>query len=148
MFLVSGERAAIMRRRAERALAWARRALEERDHDTAAREAEYAAQLYLKSVILRISGEEARGHGLRELLGLLAHYLFEGGLVEEASAVSEYARKNRALLADLSAAHIRSIYGLFEYGEKEAKTLVDLTEDLTGFLRMLEERVFGGSEQT
>jgi HEPN domain-containing protein len=53
----------------------AEKASEEGDYDTAAREAEYFVQLYIKSLIYRVLGEERRGHDIRGLLGILASSL-------------------------------------------------------------------------
>jgi len=50
----------LLRKRALNVLKWAVRVLEEGDYDMAAREAEYAAQLYLKSLLYRVLGEEVR----------------------------------------------------------------------------------------
>ena len=68
---MSGRYPILLRKRALNALKWAERAYNDGDYDTAVREAEYAVQLYIKSIIYRILGEEIRGHNIRELLGVL-----------------------------------------------------------------------------
>ena len=143
---MSGEYPLILRRRALNALKWAERALEEGDYDTAAREAEYAAQLYLKSVIYRVRGEEVRGHNINELLGILAYTLIEEGLEEEARIVIDYSRSRRRELAELSDAHVKATYGLVEYTRRVSEELVRLARELIEMLRGLEERIFGGGE--
>ncbi len=141
---MSSEYAALLRRRALKALKWARRACEEGDYDVCALQAEYAARLYLKSVLYRVLGEEVRGHDVRALVGLLAAALMEEGLEDLAREVTEYARKHRLELAALSDAHTRAVYGLAEYGEREAGLLLKIAEQLVELLEGLERRLFAG----
>ena len=143
---MSGEYPLLLRRRALNALKWAERALGEGDYDTAAREAEYAAQLYLKSVIYRVRGWEVRVHNINELLGILAYILIEEGLDEEARLVMDYARSRRRELAELSEAHTRASYGLSEYTRRVSAELVKVAREVIEVLRKLEERIFGGRE--
>ena len=143
---LSGEYPLILRRRALNALKWAERALEEGDYDTAAREAEYAAQLYLKSVIYRVRGWEARGHNINELLGILAYTLIEEGLDEEARLLMDYSRSRRRELAELSEAHTKASYGLAEYTRRVSMELVRVARELIDVLRRLEARIFGGGK--
>lgn len=143
---MSGDYPMLLRRRALNALRWAERALEEGDYDTAAREAEYAAQLYLKSVIYRILGEEVRGHNIRELLGVLASALLEEGFSEEAGMLADYTRRKRRELAELSEAHARATYGLAEYTRAAAELLVRVARDVVETLRELEGRIFARGE--
>ena len=142
---MSGEYAALLRKRAMNALKWARRACEEGDYDTCALEAEYAVQLYLKSLLLRVLGEEVRGHHVRELMGLLAAALMEQGMERLAHRVAEYVRRHRRELAELSDAHTRAVYGLVEYGEREAKLLLQIANQVIERLRELEEVLFAGA---
>ena len=48
---MSGEYACLLKKRALNAFKWAKRAFEEGDYDIAAREAGYAARLYIESFI-------------------------------------------------------------------------------------------------
>jgi len=136
----------LLRKRALNALKWAVRALEEGDYDMAAREAEYAAQLYLKSLLYRVLGEEARSHNLRELLGVLISALLEEGLRKEAEMLADYVRRKRRELAELSDAHSRATYGLAEYTRATANLLVRIAQDIIEKLKELEERLFAGEE--
>jgi len=140
---VSGEYYIILRKRALATLKWAKRALEEGDYDIAAREAEYAAQLYVKALIYRVLGEEVRGHNLRELLGVLISGLLEEGFEEEARELSEFSRKRRRELAELSDAHTRAVYGIAEYTKRASKELIRVAEEVISFLASLEARIFG-----
>lgn len=139
---MSGEYARVLQKRALNAIRWARRACEEGDYDTCALQAEYAVQLYLKSIIYRVTGEETRGHNIRELFGILIAALLEQGERELAEEVSEYLRKHRRELAELSDAHTRAIYGLVEYGEKEAGMLLRIAEEAIERLKELEGKIF------
>jgi len=140
---MSGEYPALLRKRALNALKWARRAFEDGDYDTAVREAEYAVQLYVKSVIHRVLGEEVRGHSLRELLGILVSALIEEGLEEEAREVADYVRRHRRELAELTEAHTRAVYGLIEYGRRESEILLKIAESVIAAVKDLEAKVFG-----
>jgi len=136
----------LLRKRALNVLKWAVRALEEGDYDIAAREAEYAAQLYLKSLLYRVLGEEARSRNLRELLGVLISALLEEGLRNEAEMLADYVRRKRRELAELSDAHTRATYGLAEYTKATANLLVRIAQDIIGKLKELEGRLFAGEE--
>ncbi len=52
--------------------------------DLAALNAGYAVQLYVKSILYRVSGEEWRGHNIRLLLGALSMILEQQGFRREA----------------------------------------------------------------
>ena len=143
VFNVSGTYPQLLRKRALSSLKWAERALAEGDYDFAVREAEYAIQLFLKSIIYRIAGEEVRGHNIRELLSVLTSALIEEGLNDEAFRIVEYVRKHRRELAELAYAHTKATYGLLEYGEKEAKIIFNIVKNLMEELEKLEAKIFG-----
>jgi len=140
---MSGEYSALLRKRSLRALKWAERAFKDGDYDIAVREADYAVQLYAKSLIYRVLGEEVRGHNLRELLGILASSLIEEGFKEEAENLIDYSRKHRRELAELSDAHVHATYGLTEYSRTEASVLLKIAKNVIDALGGLEVRVFG-----
>ena len=123
-------------------LKWARRAFDEGDYDVCALNAQYAVQLYLKSILCRVLGEEVRGHDIRELFGLLAAALMEQGAEDLAGEVASYLRMHRRELAELSDAHTRATYGLVEYGRREASLLLNIAEEALGKLRELEVKLF------
>ncbi len=76
-------------------------------------------------------------------MGVLASALIEQGLNEEANLVIDFIRAKRRPIAELSDAHTRAMYSLFEYGEKEAKILIKIAEDIIEMLQTLEEKIFG-----
>ena len=139
---MSGEYPSLLKKRALNALKWAMKAFEEGDCDTAVRDAEYAEQLYVKSLIYRIIGEEVRGHNIRELLGLLASALLEEGFKDQSRRITMYTRKNRRMLAELSDAYTRATYGLFEYGKREAEILLKIASMVIEELERLEDEIF------
>ena len=141
---MSGEYAVLLSRRALAAFKWAQRAYGEGDYDISVLQAEYAVQLYLKSLLYRVLGEEVRGHSIRELLGLLAVSLMEQGAEDLAREVMEYVRRHRRELAELSEAHTRATYGLAEYGGREAGLLLRIAGQVLEMLRELEKKIFGG----
>ena len=143
MIELSGEYAVLLRKRALSALKWAERAFNEGDYDVAVREAEYAVQLYIKSIIYRVLGEEVRGHNIRELLGILASGLIEEGLKSEAENLIEYTRKHRRELAELSEARTRATYGLIEYSKEGATILLRIARNVINMLKNLEVKIFG-----
>ncbi len=141
---MSGEYASLLRKRALAAFKWAQRACSEGDYDICVLQAEYAVQLYIKSLLYRVLGEEVRGHNVRELLGLLAASLMEQGIEDLARDVADYVRRHRRELEELSEAHTRATYGLVEYGEREARLLLKIAEQVLGKLKELERKLFGG----
>jgi len=140
---VSGEYAEVLRRRALSGLHWAERACEAGDYDICALMAEYAAQLYLKSLIYRVRGEEVREHSIGELFGVLTASLMEQGLRDLAEELVEYSRRHRREFAELSEAHTRAVYGLIGYGEKEAKLILAIARSVIEKLREIEVKLFG-----
>lgn len=83
---LSGEYAALLKKRALSMLSLAKSLLREGQNDLAALNAEYAAQLYLKALLYRVTGEEWRGHGIRSLLGALSAVLEGAGFRQEAES--------------------------------------------------------------
>jgi len=140
---MSGRYPILLRKRALNALKWAERAYNDGDYDTAVREAEYAVQLYIKSIIYRILGEEIRGHNIRELLGVLVSALIEESFGTEANELIDYIRKHRRELAELSEAHTRAVYGLVEFGRRESGILLKIAKDILSVLKDLEVKIFG-----
>ena len=142
---MSGRYPDLLRRRAESMMRLAERLLSEGEYDLAVLNAEYAAQLYVKSVLLRLTGEEWRGHGIRTLLGAVALAAQGGGLGDVAENIVDFTRKNKRMLAELEEAHTRSVYGPFEYSEEQAKAIIELAKSIIQLMKGIEDRVFGGA---
>lgn len=140
---MSGDYSRLLERRAEAMLRLAERLLVEGEYDLAALNAEYAAQLYIKGVLHRLSGEEWRGHSIRSLLGVLAMIVRDAGLDEASDRIYEYIRNKRRILAELEEAHTRAVYGVFEYSREQAETLVAAAKEVIELVRRVEEEALG-----
>ncbi len=140
---MSGDYPSLLKRRATSMLKLAERLLSEGEYDLAVLNAEYAAQLYVKALLNRLSGDEWRGHSVRTLLGALALVVREGGLEGIAETIQEFVRHNRRMLAELDEAHVRSIYGPLQYSREQAEALVQAAKSVVALLKGIEEQVFG-----
>lgn len=141
---MSGSYPDLLKRRAKSMMELAERLLNEGEYDLAVLNAEYAAQLYVKSVLYRLSGEEWRGHGIRTLLGAVALVAEGEGLRDVAESVIDFTRRNRRILAELEEAHTRSVYGAFEYSRDQAVAIVGSAKSAIELMKDIENRVFGG----
>jgi len=139
---MSGNYPGLLKRRAESMMRLAVRLLREGEFDLAVLNAEYAVQLYIKSLLYRLSGEEWRGHSVRTLLGALALILEENRLNDVAERIYDFTRRNRRILAELDEAHTRSIYGAFEYSKDQARVIVDAAQSIIKLVKGIEEVLF------
>jgi len=142
---MSGDYPILLRRRAESMFRLAEKLLNEGEYDLAVFNAEYATQLYVKSILYRLSEEEWRGHSVRILLGVLALEAESGGLKEMSRKVIDFTRRHRRWLAELDEAHTRSIYGIFEYSRDQATALVNIAKSVIELIKKVESEVFDGS---
>jgi len=140
---MSGKYAEVLRRRALSTLRWAERACEAGDYDIWALMAEYAAQLYLKSLVYRVRGEEIGVHSIGELFGILTASLMEQGLRDVAEELAEYSHRHRRELAELSEAHTRAVYGFVGYGRREAELVLGIARFVIEKLGEIEVKLFG-----
>jgi HEPN domain-containing protein len=85
--------------------------------------AEQAVQLYLKSMILEMSGEMPRTHSIRQLLNALRIVL---GKPDD---IDQFVGRSRSLLIRLEDAYINSRYISREYEREEAEELVSFAEE-------------------
>lgn len=121
----------LIRDRSLRMLASASRSLLNGDHDIAAFMADQAVQLYLKSVILELTGEVPRVHAVRQLFnGLKA-------VLGKSDEVDRFVRANRSLLIRLEDAYISSRYIPREYEKDEVEELVKFAEEAIKFVKSL-----------
>jgi len=140
---LSGEYSEVLRKRALSIFRWAEKTCEAGDYDICVLMAEYAVQLYLKSLIWRIRGEEVRGHSIGELFGVLTASIMEQGLKDLAEELVEYSRRRRREFAELSEARTRAVYGLIGYGEREAKLILAIARSVIEKLEEIEVKLFG-----
>ena len=130
---VSGEYVQLLKRRAMDFLDEARDA---RNPDLAVFFAEQAMQLFIKAILYELFGERVRGHGLRELLGLLARLLEDAGYRSEADKIRVFVAEHRGLLIEAEEAYTLARYGEVGYRESDARRIIELAEEL---IRVLEE---------
>ncbi|MGQ9719222.1 MAG: HEPN domain-containing protein [Nitrososphaerales archaeon] len=126
---MSIEEIGILRRRAETFLRYAKEALKHGEFDFACFSSEQAAQLFIKSVMLELTGEVPRLHRVRETLHLLLK-----SVPETEKSVYKFIEKNREKLRALDDAYITSRYLPSVYTSEDAETLVKLAEDLIEFI--------------
>ena len=116
--------------------------LEKGFYDLAAFHAEQALQLFLKSMLVRISGEEIRGHEVRELLATLAFSLETEGFKEIAEEMSKLAKRYRKLLVGLEEAYYEARYKPYPYTKEEAEELVEGARAIIAELKKLEGKLW------
>ncbi len=140
---MSGEYPRLLKKRALAMLELAERLLRENKYDLTVLHAEYAAQLYLKSLLYRLTGEEYRGRNIRALLALLAEALEDEDFETLADEVRRFVAGNRRLLAELEEGHARAVYGVFEYSRSQAERLLHIAREVVKLLSRIEREVFG-----
>lgn len=138
---MSGNYPRILKRRAEAMMKNAIRLFNEGEYDLAVLNAEYAAQLYVKAVLYQLSGEEWRGHSVRTLLGILAFLARENGLNEVANEIHDFIRRNRRILAELDEAHVRAVYGIFEYNREQANAIIDISRQVIDMVKRITNEI-------
>jgi len=121
----------LLRGRSLRMLETAKRSLACGDYDIAAFMADQAVQLYLKSVILELSGEMPRTHSVRQLFNALRTVL---GKPDD---IDQFVVRSRSLLIRLEDAYINSRYVSREYERDEVEELVGFAEEAIEFVKSL-----------
>lgn len=121
----------LLRDRSLRMLGSAKRSLLGGDYDIAAFMADQAVKLYLKSVILELTGEMPRVHAVRQLFHGLKVVL------DRSVEVDRFVRENRSLLIRLEDAYISSRYIPREYEKDKAEELVKFAEEAIEFVKSL-----------
>ena len=128
---MSHREVSLLRDRSLRMLSSARRSLLDGDYDLAAFMADQAVQLYLKSVILELTGELPRIHAVRQLIRVLKD------LSDRPKVIDDYVREKRSLLIRLEEAYISSRYMPRIYEKDEVEELVNFAEEAMGFVKDL-----------
>ena len=99
---------------------------------------EQSLQLYTKAVYYELFGERLRGHGLRELLGVLANSLGKAGLRDKAEELKMFVLSNRYALALLEEAYTMGRYGMHLYSLDDVNMCRSVAEKL---IKLLDEAV-------
>ncbi|MEO2240468.1 MAG: HEPN domain-containing protein [Euryarchaeota archaeon] len=118
--------------RAEGSLEAARWLLERGDTDLALVLAEQAAQFRIKAAQILLTGEHARGHDLRELLGVLRD-------VTGDERIDEFVREHAKALDVLDVAYTECRYGAWKPSKETVEWAIETTEELFELLERLEE---------
>lgn len=134
----------LLRRRSEAFYRQSRKAFEGGDYDVAVFLCEQAAQIRLKALLLRLLGFTPRGHGIREMLGLLSKVLEKLGRAELAQRVAGFGEARRGLLRLLEEAYTSSRYLPRSYSSEEAAEALGVVEELLKLIEGVEGGVFGG----
>ncbi|MCD6095039.1 MAG: HEPN domain-containing protein [Thermoprotei archaeon] len=119
----------LLRRRSLRMLNHAEHCITTGDYDLASFLAEQAVQLYLKSIILELTGEVPRTHVIRQLFHILRT------IVKNKELIDEFMRKNRRLLVGLEEAYLALRYLFRIYEKEEAEELINFAKEVINFVR-------------
>ena len=111
------------------------------NHDIAMFLIEQATQLYVKAAYFELFGVKVRGHGIRELLGLLAKDLEAQGYSELARELRDFVADNRDVLIMLEEAYVESRYGESSYDINDVSTVLRVVKSLIMLLDGLVNRV-------
>ncbi len=139
----SGLNANILRERALSMLEGAKWRFNRGEYDLACFEAEQAAQLYVKSLLLRVCGVAPRVHRLSELLGRLYSALRED-FEDVAGELANFTSSFRRSVWFLEESYYRGRYGYVEYSKEDGRECIDTAEKLINLLRRVEEVVSRG----
>jgi HEPN domain-containing protein len=101
-----------------------------------------AAQLYTKSLLLRMLGFTPRGHRVRELLGILLKALDSLDRVELSQEIARFNDVNRDALRLLEEAYTGSRCPSGVYGREDALKALKVAEELFKLLEVVERSVF------
>ena len=123
------DEAELLRRRSLRMLNHAEHCVTTGDYDLASFLAEQTVQLYLKSVILELTGEVPRTHVIRQLFHILRT------IVKNKELIDEFMRKNRRLLVGLEEAYLALRYLFRIYEKEEAEELINFAKEVINFVR-------------
>ena len=131
----------MLRGRAVRFYDYARIAFDEGDYDMTVFMYEQAAQLYTKSLLLRMLGFTPRGHRVRELLGVLLKALERLGMVELSQEIAKFNDVNRDALRLLEEAYTGSRCPSGVYEREDALRALKVVEELFKLLEVVERSV-------
>lgn len=122
-----------MRKRAIGFLEAAKYSLKRGNYDIAAFNAEQAAQLYLKSLLLELIGDFPKTHSLIFLLRELKRL--------KEREVEGFIARNKRGLHNLEDAYLTSRYFYKEFDEEDGRYLISLAEEVISFCEKLRSSV-------
>lgn len=126
---MSAKEIEILRERAGAFFRHAKEAIERGEYDFACFSSEQAAQLAIKSTMLRLIGEIPRLHRIRELLHLLGT-----SVPTSERLIHQFVSKNNEGLRALEDTYITSRYIPTSYTREEAEALLKLAQRIMGLM--------------
>ena len=131
----------IIKRRAKMFLDLASELMNKGILDIAAFHVHQACQLRVKASILRLTGNTPRVHGVRELLGILAHALEELGFRRESDMVMDFTRRFRDVLIDIEASYTEARYSAYTPSRSVVESMYRVVKELFELLDRVENIV-------
>ena len=117
-----------------RALNMLRTAENTNDYDLAMFLIDQAIQLYVKAIYFELLGSRIRGHGIRELIGMLAKGLESQGFNELAHELRSFVVNNRDVLVMLEEAYTEGRYGEISYDINDVSNALAIAKELIKLL--------------
>lgn len=113
------------------------------EYDLACFEAEQAAQLYIKSVLLRLVGEAPRIHGISNLMGRLYSALRDE-YPDLAGEIADLSSSMRRQIWFLDESYFMGRYGPVDYDQRDGRECVETAEAIIELVDKVERVVAGG----
>ncbi|BDR91482.1 HEPN domain-containing protein [Vulcanisaeta souniana] len=104
------------------------------DFDLAMFLIEQAIQLYIKAVYFELLGSKVRGHGIRELIGVLTKGLGSQGFSELVRELRDFVVYNRDILIMLEEAYTEGRYGEISYDIDDISKALNVAKELIRLL--------------
>ncbi|GAB6946956.1 HEPN domain-containing protein [Vulcanisaeta sp. JCM 16161] len=108
------------------------------DFDLAMFLIDQAIQLYVRAVYFELFGSRVRGHGIRELIGMLIKGLGSQGFNELARELMDFVSENRDILIMLKEAYTEDRYGEVSYDVNDVSNALNVAKEL---IKMLDKVV-------
>ncbi|ADN50743.1 HEPN domain-containing protein [Vulcanisaeta distributa] len=104
------------------------------DFDLAMFLIDQALQLYIKAVYFELFGSKVRGHGIRELIGMLIKGLGSQGFSELVRELRDFVIYNRDILIMLEEAYTEGRYGEISYDIDDISKALNVAKELIRLL--------------
>ena len=110
-------------------------------HDLACASAEQALQLYIKGLLLKYFGIDAKDHNLGKLMGLLYKELLKASI--NADEIYDFVKENRSFLQMLEEAYYLGRYGSEEFDERDSEICLSVARKGIEVLEEVRRRLEG-----
>jgi len=142
--ILSIEYVEILKRRAQQFVKYGDVALQNEDYDLACFMYHQASELYLKAILLRLTGHVPRLHSIRQLLALLIKILeevFHQRLNDIIDLLRYFTSRYRSELKLLDEVYVQARYAPRRYSREECESLRDLSRHILEVVKLIEERL-------